>query len=102
MRKKRLTKATNIPDRTSIHDRPKEADGRRFGDWEMDLIIGNGQKSAVLTICERSSNFLLMTPLPCGKKPEEVTKAVVRLLRLYKDHVHTITTDNGSEFVHHK
>jgi IS30 family transposase len=36
------TKATNIPDRTSIHDRPKEADVRRFGDWEMDLIIGNG------------------------------------------------------------
>ena len=99
---KRPTKATNIPDRTSIHDRPKEADGRRFGDWEMDLIIGNGQKSAVLTICERSSNFLLMTPLPLGKKPEEVAKAVVRLLRPYKDHVHTITTDNGSEFAHHK
>ena len=102
IRKKRPTKATNIPDRTSIHDRPKEADGRRFGDWEMDLIIGNGQKSAVLTICERSSNFLLMTPLPHGKKPEEVAKAVVRLLCPYKDHVHTITTDNGSEFAHHK
>lgn len=90
IRKKRPTKATNIPDRTSIHDRPLLSDGRRFGDWEMDLIIGNGQKSAVLTICERSSNFLLMTPLPLGKKPEEVAKAVVRLLRPYKDHVHTI------------
>ena len=102
IRKKRPTKATNIPDRISIHNRPTEADGRRFGDWEMDLIIGNGQKSAILTICERSSNFLLMAPLPYGKKPEEVAKAVVRLLRPYKDHVHTITTDNGSEFAHHK
>lgn len=40
------TKVRNIQDRTSIHDRPAEADGRRFGDWEMDLIIGKGRKSA--------------------------------------------------------
>ena len=33
------TKATNIPNRTSIHDRPSEADGKRFGDFEMDLIV---------------------------------------------------------------
>ncbi|MBD5310885.1 MAG: IS30 family transposase [Bacteroides sp.] len=38
---KKPTKATNIPDRTSIHERPDEADGSRFGDWEMDLIIGS-------------------------------------------------------------
>ena len=47
----RKTKVRNIPHRTSIHDRPAEADGRRFGDWEMDLIIGKGQKSAILTLC---------------------------------------------------
>ncbi len=39
-----------IPDRVSIHDRPAEADGRRFGDWEMDFVVGAEQKSAVLTI----------------------------------------------------
>lgn len=27
----------NIPNRVSIHDRPPEADGKRFGDWELDL-----------------------------------------------------------------
>lgn len=58
------TKVRNIPDRTSIHDRPAEADGSRFGDWEMDLIIGKGQKSAILTLCERSKNYLLMVRLP--------------------------------------
>ena len=56
----RKTKVRNIPGRTSIHDRPAEADGKRFGDWEMDLIIGKGQKSAILTLCERSKNYLLM------------------------------------------
>lgn len=36
--------AKNIPDRVSIHERPKEADGSRFGDWEMDTIVGPGRK----------------------------------------------------------
>ena len=38
-------KVRNIQDRTSIHDRPTEADGRRFGDWEMDLIIGKAGRA---------------------------------------------------------
>jgi len=46
-----------IPDRVSIHDRPKEADGKRFGDWKMDLVIGKEQKSQVLTLFERSQSF---------------------------------------------
>lgn len=90
-----------IPDRVSIHDRPKEADGKRFGDWEMDLVIGAEQKSAVLTIVERSLNMFMQTKLP-SKRPEDVTKAVIRLLIPYKKNVHTITTDNGSEFRNHK
>ena len=44
---RKKTKVRNIPDRISIHDRPAEADGKRFGDWEMDFIIGKGQKSAI-------------------------------------------------------
>ena len=36
---RRPTKATNIANRISIHDRPAEANGKRFGDFEMDLIV---------------------------------------------------------------
>ena len=90
-----------IPDRVSIHDRPAEADGTRFGDWEMDLVIGAEQKSAILTIIERSTNIFMQAKLP-SKKPEEVEKAVIRRLMPYKQYVHTITTDNGSEFMTHK
>ena len=57
-----------IPNRVSIHDRPAEADGTRFGDWEMDLVIGKGQKSAVLTVIERSRNMFMQKKLP-SKKP---------------------------------
>ncbi len=90
-----------IPDRVSIHDRPAEADGKRFGDWEMDLVVGAEQKSAVLTIIERSRNFFIQTKLP-SKKPADVEEAVIRLLLPYKQFVHTITTDNGVEFMNHK
>lgn len=97
----RKTKVRNILDRVSIHDRPAEADGRRFGDWEMGLIIGkNGKngKGAIITLCERSRNYLLMERLPYGKNPDKVAETVVKLLYPYRRNALTITTDNGSEF----
>lgn len=90
-----------IPDRVSIHDRPKEADGKRFGDWEMDLVIGSEQKSAVLTLVERSRNMFMQKKLP-SKKPDDVQKAVIDVLLPFKKDVLTITTDNGCEFRNHK
>ena len=100
-KKQRVTKATNIPDRTSIHDRPKEADGTRFGDWEMDLIVDSRQH-VILTLVERSTNMLLMQRIRTGKKAEPIAKAVVKLLFPYRSTVKTITTDNGSEFAAHR
>lgn len=96
----RPTKATNIANRTSIHLRPKEADGTRFGDWEMDTIV-DSYGHAILTLTERSTNFVLMEKLPQGRKAMPTAKAVVRLLFPYRDSVKTITTDNGCEFAAH-
>ena len=76
--------ARKTPHRKSIPDRPAEADGRRFGDWEMDLILGKGQKSAILTLCERSKNYLLMARLPQGKNPEKVADTAIRLFLPYR------------------
>jgi len=55
-----------IPDRVSIHRRPPEADGKRFGDFEMDTIVGNNNQGAILTIVERSTNMLFMKKLKHG------------------------------------
>nr|WP_256963408.1 hypothetical protein [Prevotella nigrescens] len=57
--KVRETKATNIKNRVSIHERPAETDGKRFGVCEMDLIV-DSNSNAILTVIERSANFLLM------------------------------------------
>ena len=68
----------------------------------MDLIVGKGQKGAILTLCERSVNYMMMGRLPQGKKPEAVAEAVIRMLMPFKEHVLTITTDNGGEFRCHR
>lgn len=89
-----------IPNRVSIHDRPAEANGQRFGDWEMDLVMGKDNKSQVLTLYERSQSYFMQVKLP-SKKPSVVSSAVIRLMIPYKKFVRTITTDNGMEFSDH-
>ena len=97
---RRPTKATNIANRTSIHDRPAEADGKRFGDFEMDLIV-DAYGHAILVLVERMTNFVMMERLPHGKKAVPLARTVVRMLYGYRRYLKTITTDNGSEFAAH-
>jgi IS30 family transposase len=66
----------------------------------LDLIL-NG-KDFILTITERMTRFLLMERLAVGKNADGVAKAVIRLLKPFKRHVLSITTDNGGEFAKHK
>ena len=102
MRHRRRPKTGPMPiaNRTSIHERPAEADGTRFGDWEMDLIV-DGHNHAILTLVERSTNMMVMERLPHGKKAKYVAQTANRLLFPYRDSVLTITTDNGPEFAAH-
>lgn len=97
---RRPTKATNIANRTSIHERPAEADGKRFGDFEMDLIV-DAYGHAILVLVERMTNFVMMERLPHGKKAVPLARTVVRMLYGYRRYLKTITTDNGSEFAAH-
>lgn len=68
----------------------------------MDLIVDK-DNNAILTMIERSTNFLLMEKLRHGKKAKPLAKAVYRLLLPYKgEGLKTMTTDNGSEFAEHE
>ena len=60
----------SIPNRTSISERPAEVDGKRFGDFEMDTIVGRGNHGAIVTLIERSTNMLFMRKLKKGKMPK--------------------------------
>lgn len=67
----------------------------------MDTIIGKNNKGAILTINERKTGWLWTYKLP-SKEAKYVAAATVQLLRPYKGRIHTITSDNGSEFADHQ
>ena len=92
-----------IKDKISIDDRPAVInDKERFGDWEIDTIVGEGNKGAIVTIVERQTGFLFMKKLPEGKVAKGLAAAVVDMLLPYKNVIHSITSDNGTEFAEHK
>ena len=91
-----------IKNRVMIDERPNIVDDKnRIGDWEIDTIIGKNHKQAVLSIVERLSKFTLLKKLD-AKNSEAVKIAIASALASYKEHVHTITSDNGSEFAQHQ
>lgn len=96
-------KLVNIKNKVSIELRPAIVDAQeRYGDWEIDTVIGENQKGAILTITERKTGFLLMEKMEFGKQAESLAKAAIRMLFAYKNTVLTITSDNGSEFAQHE
>lgn len=95
-------KCASIPERISIAQRPPQADGTRFGDFEMDTIVGPKNKGAALTIVERKTGMIFARKLTKGKDAKALAKEVVKILWPYRNIVKTITTDNGKEFACHK
>ena len=65
----------------------------------MDTIIGENGKGTILTLAERTTAFCMAQKLPKGKNAKELSKIVYAMLLPYKEHVHTITIDNGGEFL---
>ena len=102
-RKRPMSKPISIKNRISIDRRPKVVDSKeRFGDWEIDTIVGQNNKGAIVTMVERKTAFMMMEKLEHGKNAKELTKVVTRMLTGYMNHVHTITGDNGTEFADHQ
>jgi len=96
-------KKITIKNRVSIDERPDKINHKeRFGDWEIDTIIGKDRQGAIVTIVERKTAFFMMKKLYNGKTAVDLAKTVVEMLLPYKDHVYSITSDNGTEFAEHK
>ena len=90
-----------IPNRMSIDQRPPEVNlKQRFGDIEIDLVLGRGQQRTLLTANDRATRLCWIALLE-GKQADGVSHEIVRLLEPYKEQLHTITSDNGKEFAGH-
>jgi IS30 family transposase len=88
----------------SISQRPPQAADRAVpGHWEGDLIIGAHGRSAIGTIVERRSRFMLLAHLPDNHTAAAVATAVATQLQQLPDQVkaHTLTWDQGIEMANH-
>jgi len=102
-RKRPVGKKISIKNRITIDQRPEIVDTKqRFGDWEIDTIMGENNKGAIVTLVERKTNFMMMEKLEHGKNAKQLAKTVIGLLTGYIHYVHTITADNGTEFADHQ
>lgn len=91
-----------LPNCHSIEERPAVVNGRkRLGDWEVDTMIGKGQKPVMVTLTERKSRFTLLGKVP-QRTAQVVQDQIHRLLLPVVDQVHTLTSDHGKEFAHHE
>ena len=91
-----------IKNRVDISERPIEVEKReRFGDLEIDTMIGKNHKGALLTINDRKTGIVKIRKLT-GKEADPLAEKTIKALLPYKDLIHTITADNGKEFAFHK
>lgn len=90
-----------IPNQISIEQRPAIVDKRtRYGDWELDTVIGKNHQQALVTLVERKSRLTLIAKV-VRKTAENVSDAIISLLSTLKPWVYTLTSDNGREFAKH-
>jgi IS30 family transposase len=94
--------APRIREPVYIDDRPAEVEGRQVpGHWEGDLIIGKDGKSAVATLVERTSRFLVLVPLT-GRDSLTVGDAVIAATHGLPAQIRrSLTWDCGSEMARH-
>ncbi len=91
-----------IPNRVGIEKRPAIVEKKvRFGDFELDTIIGANHKGAIVSIVDRATKFTKLF-LVSGKTEEEVSEAIIESLWSYRKYIHTLTSDNGKEFAGHE
>ncbi|MCF0235918.1 MAG: IS30 family transposase [Bacteroidaceae bacterium] len=97
-----IYKRRGIPARVGIEQRPEIVEQKkRFGDFEIDTIIGANKRSVIMTINDRESGLLIMRKLDT-KEAHPLAAAAIAALRPVKGALHTITADNGSEFAKHQ
>jgi len=91
-----------IPNRVDIDKRPSIVDKKlRFGDFEIDTIIGTGRSGALVSIVDKASKFTKLGYV-FNKTAEQVEATLIEKMMPFKEFALTITADNGKEFSNHQ
>jgi IS30 family transposase len=99
----RVKRSGPVANMVMISERPAEVEDRAVpGHWEGDLIIGKGGASAVGTLVERTTRFLLLLHLANDHGALAVEEAMRKAIAtLPKELMRSITWDQGSEMASH-
>jgi transposase, IS30 family len=92
-----------LRDMVMISDGPAEADDRAVpGHWEGDLLIGKDLRSAVGTLVERTTRYVMLLHLPDGRDAVGVERALRQAIGTLPDELRrSLTWDQGKEMAHH-
>lgn len=101
--KPRPAPAPRIREPRYLDQRPADVEGRAVGGhWEGDLVIGKGGKTAVATLVERTSRFLILVPLT-GRDSLTVSQAIISTVGPLPASIkRSLTWDCGAEMALHK
>jgi len=97
------TRQSRFQGMVNISERPAEVEDRAVpGHWEGDLITGKGNTSAIGTLVERSSRFVMLLHLPGDHGADAVQEAMVKKMATLPEAMRrTLTWDQGAEMANH-
>ena len=95
-----------IPNRMDIEERPPIVEKKsRFGDLELDTIVGKNHQGAIVSIVDRASKYVWLRLVPRATA-ENVAQAICNAVSITSQEnqavIHTMTSDNGKEFAAHE
>jgi IS30 family transposase len=86
-----------------VHSGPQQLPGEGVDRWEGDLILGKDNRSAIGTLVERSTRFVMLLHLPDGRDAATVATAMTDMIATLPPLLlGSLTWDQGKEMAHHR